>query len=104
MGMIANIYDWKLGNSSNGGISAKYKQVCVINVDGPFKPSPDTPAVRLIKLNTGNLVCVPLCLEDKWTMFGGAYIQTSDSRFATAVEKLSGYDHAFPVALHDRVE
>ncbi len=104
MGIIADIYDSPFGNCSNGGISAKYKQVCVINVDGPFKPTPDTPAVRLIKRSSGNLVCVPLGLEDKWTMFGGAYIETSDSQFTKAVEKLSGYDHAFPIALHDRVE
>ena len=104
MGILGHIYDSPLGNCSNGGISAKYKMVCVVNVDGPFEPTEDTPAVRLIKRSTGNLVCVPLGLEDKWTMFGGAYIYTSDSRFTKAVEQLSDYDHAFPVALHDRVE
>jgi len=104
MGILGNIYDWSLGNCSNDGISAKHTQVCVINVDGPFEPSQDTPAVRLIKRRTGNLVCEPVGLEDKWTMFGGAYVYTSDSRFTEAVERLSGYNHAFPVALHDRVE
>jgi len=43
-------------------------------------------------------------LEDKWTMFGGAFVYTGDSRFTAAVESLSGYNHSFPVALHDRVE
>ena len=76
MGMLARIYDCPLGNCSNGGISAKYKQVCVINVEGPFKPGLEIPAVRLIKRITGNVVCVPLGLEHKWTMFGGAYIDT----------------------------
>jgi hypothetical protein len=104
MGIIAHIYDSPMGNHSNDGISARHKQVCVVNVDGPFEPTPDTPAVRLTKRSTGNVVCVPLGLEDKWTMFGGAYIATSDSRFTKAVEKLSGYNHSFPVALHDRVE
>jgi hypothetical protein len=104
MGILGHIYDSPLGNCSNGGVSAKHTQVCVINVDGPFEPTQDTPAVRLIKRSTGNLVCVPVGLEDKWTMFGGAYVYTSDSRFTGAVERLSGYNHSFPVALHDRVE
>ncbi|SDG59812.1 hypothetical protein SAMN05216338_1001858 [Bradyrhizobium sp. Rc2d] len=104
MGLIAHIYDRPLGNCSNGGVSAKHRQVCVVNVDGPFEPTQDGPAVRLIKRSTGNLVCEPLGLENRWTMFGGAYVYTSDSRFTEAVEKLSGYNHAFPVALHNRVE
>jgi hypothetical protein len=37
-------------------------------------------------------------------MFGGAFVYTGDSRFTAAVESLSGYNHSFPVALHDRVE
>jgi len=105
MGMLAQIYDSPLGNCSNNGVSAKCKQVTVINVDGPFEPSDDAPAVKLIKRERiGNVVCVPVGLEGKWTMFGGAYITTSDSRFGEAVRKLSGYEHSFPVALHDRVE
>lgn len=104
MGFLGDIYDWSLGNCSNDGISAKHTQVCVINVDGPFEPSQDAPAVRLIKRSTGNLVCEPVGLEDRWTMFGGAFVYTGDSRFTEAVQRLSGYNHAFPVALHDRVE
>ena len=76
MGILGNIYDWSLGNCSNDGISAKHTQVCVINVDGPFEPSQDAPAVRLIKRSTGNLVCEPVGLEDRWTMFGGAFVYT----------------------------
>jgi hypothetical protein len=104
MGILADIYDSPLGNCSNGGVSANYTRVCVVNVAGPFKPNDETPAVCLIKRNTGNVVCVPIDLEDKWTTFGGAFVYTSDSRFTQAVERLSGYDHSFPVALHDRVE
>jgi hypothetical protein len=104
MGMLAQIYDSPLGNCSNNGVSAKFKSVCVINIEGPFDPSDDAPAVKLIKSRNGNLVCVPVGLEDKWTMFGGAYVTTSDSRFGAAVKRLSGYEHSFPVALHDRVE
>jgi len=105
MGMIAHVYDSPLGNCSNNGVSANFKQVCIVNVEGPFDPSDVAPAVRLIKReHAGNIVCIPLGLEGKLTMFGGAYVTTSDSRFGEAVRKLSGYEHSFPVALHDRVE
>lgn len=107
MGMIADIYDSPLGNASNKGISATHKKVCIVNVEGPWEPAPDRPAVKLIaRPNVGNVVCVPVDLLDagKWTMFGGAFVYTSDSRFGDAVKELSGYDFAFPVALHDRVE
>jgi hypothetical protein len=104
MGLLAWIYDSPLGNCSNKGLSSKFKEVCIVNVDGPFSPSEKTPAVRLVKRKWGNIVAIPVGLEDSGTMFGGAYVATSDSRFSQAVEKLSGYEHGFPVALHDRVE
>src|SRR4029077_1556808 len=104
MGLLAWVYDSPLGNCSNKGLSAKYKEVCIVNVEGPFEPKPNTPAVRLIKRKHGNVVCEPVGLDGKWTMFGGAFVHTSDSRFHEAVEELSGYRFGFPVALFDRVE
>lgn len=104
MGLLAYVYDSPLGNCSNKGLSSQFTRVCVVNVEGPFDPQPDMPAVKLVKRQYGNIVCVPVDLEGKWTMFGGAYVTTSDSRFNRAVEEMSGYAHGFPVALHDRVE
>ena len=104
MGLLACIYDSPLGNCSNKGISAKFKSVCIVNAEGPFEPSENAPAVTLVKRPYGNIVAIPVGLEGKWTMFGGAYVSTSDSRFGELVRKLSGYEHGFPVALHDRVE
>jgi len=103
MGMIAYVYDSPLGNCSNKGLSSKFKKVVVTNVEGPFDPGPDMPAVELVKLRWGNIVAKPVGLSGH-SMFGGAYIATSDARFNDAVAKLSGYEHSFPVALHDRVE
>jgi hypothetical protein len=60
MGLIAYIYESPLGNHSNGGVSAKHKKVCIANVDGPFEPNKKSPGVRLIRRETGNLICVPL--------------------------------------------
>jgi len=34
--------------NSNGGISAKYYKVVVIDMPGPFDPSADAPAVKLV--------------------------------------------------------
>lgn len=105
MGLIASIYKSGLGDCSNDGVSAHYDKVCIVNVPGPFKPTDDMPAVRLVKReHVGNVVCIPVGLEGKWTMFGGCYVETSDSRFHEAVRQLSGYKFGFPVALHDRVE
>jgi hypothetical protein len=108
MGMLAWIYKSPLGgNCSNNGISQTNQQVCIVNVDGPFEPSDDCPAVKLIKRDrVGNVVCVPVDLLTRgaWTMFGGSLIYTSDSRFSDAVAKLADYDFGFPVALHDRCE
>ncbi len=107
MGLLASIYQSPHGNSSNNGISARAQRVCIVNIPGPFEPSEDAPAVQLVKRpRAGNVVCIPVDLIDsgKWVMDGGALISTSDSRFHEAVAALSGYDHGFPVALHDRVE
>jgi len=104
MGMLASIYRSDLGDCSMKGVSSRATKVCVVNVDGPFEPSADAPAVRLVKRRYGNVVAIPVGLEDGQVMFGGTYVETSDSRFDEAVRNLSGYDFGFPVALHDRVE
>lgn len=104
MGINAEIFKWSLGDCSNKGISSKASAVCVVNADGPFDPNNDHPAVRLVKRKWGNVVAIPVGLDDTEVMFGGTYIASSDARFCRAVETLSGYDHSFPVALHDRVE
>ena len=107
MGLNTNIFRWSLGDCSNGGISGKYDQVCVINADGPFDPTPDCPAVELMTRNIGGVIyvrAVPVDIKDECHMHGGTFIYTSDSRFGDAVEKLTGRPHDGPVALHDRVE
>lgn len=104
MGMIAYIYRSGLGDCSNKGVSSKADKVCVVNVEGPFDPGPELPAVRLVKRKYGNVVAIPVGLAESGVMYGGTFIETSDGRFDKAVRELSGYDFGFPVALHDRVE
>jgi hypothetical protein len=105
MGIMAFVYDSPLGNCSNNGMSARHKEVCITNVEGPFVPTPDMPACKLVVRSTGNLICVPDDIPaGKWKMFGGAFVFTSDSRFSEKVRELTGYAYGFPVAIHDRVE
>jgi hypothetical protein len=105
MGLRVQIYKWSLGDCSNNGVSNRYDTLTLTNVEGPFEPSPDAPAAQLLQRSTGNLIIRPDEIpEGKWIMFGGAFASSSDSRFLDAVRKLSGYDHAFPVGIFDRVE
>lgn len=103
MGLLIDVFrPSSMYDCTNGGVSATAKRLCVVNVDGPFDPSEDAPAVKLQKgpLDTVNLVPVD---EDRWVAFGGNFGYTSDSRFQRAVESLIGVSHV-AVAIHDRVE
>lgn len=94
---------------TNGGVSSKVAQLTLINVGGPFNPSPDAPAAYLVKGNVpGAVKIVPAnaegAMDTRWLMFGGNYAGTSDSRFNEAVERLGGPRYGGPVAVHDRYE
>jgi len=87
--------------------------LCLVNVDGPAKPSPEQPAALLVKGNMPGLVkIVPAVLDDKnqyspeprWVMMGGNYAATSDSRFHEAVRKITGGASYGAVPIHDRIE
>ena len=62
MGMLASIYEPKdTGNSSNGGISEKAKSVVIVNVEGPFNPNENSPAVLLIA-HPASVGFAPICV------------------------------------------
>jgi len=107
MGLRASIYTNPLYvGCSNKGISERYTEVCVVNAEGPFEPKHDTPAVELVAMKLGNSVHVyarPVAFAKRHTMFGGAFISTSDSRFGEAVKNLGGVA-GVAIGLHDRVE
>lgn len=86
------------------GVSSRYTQLTVVNVDGPAEPSDDAPAVRLERGPMGSVRLVPEEAGDSWTMFGGNYGSTCDSRFSRAIESLLGHRFYGAVAIHDRVE
>lgn len=106
MGIIVSVYRNDLGDCTNGGMSSRVSQICVTNVEGPFKPSDDCPAFELLPGHVKNAArLVPLQTPSKQIgpMFGGNYGSTSDSRFGDAVRALTGA-HISIVPIHDRFE
>lgn len=107
MGLIVYVYknDGPLGDCSNDGVSSNNGTLCLTNVDGPFLPSDDCPAARLIKGHQRNTaMIVPTHLLGKTRMFGGAYASTCDSRFTYAVENITKSNFYGAIPIHDRVE
>lgn len=121
MGLIAEVLKGSSGSCSNGGISEQAEQVCIVNVEGPFGPREEAPAVLLLAGNVANTAkLVPAELEtgmqayggNRWKpvrggvgpMMGGCFAYTPDGRFSEAVAKLTGVAHSGPVPLHDRFE
>lgn len=118
MGMIVYVYrnhrdpdDWLGDNdATNGGVTnhkTGVHQLTLVNVDGPFDPTPDRPAAWLVPGNLNG--CAHIVPHDEytnktWTMFGGNYAGTCDSRFREAVEKITGARFYGTVPIHDRVE
>lgn len=115
MGMIVSVLrNAELGDCTNGGITGKVSRLCVVNVEGPFEPREDMPAVMLVENAHSTCKIVPAEKVSgmdghwrpikKWWMMGGNYATTSDSRFSKAVEKLLGHTFYGAVAVHDRTE
>jgi hypothetical protein len=107
MGLNAYIYKHDGEDYSNNGISARVNQVCLVNVDGPFDPDEEHPAVFLLAghLNgTARIVPCEAAYAGLQVMADGCYVATSDSRFSEAIEKMLGHRFYGAVPLHDRVE
>ena len=105
MGLNAYIYKHNGEDFSNGGVSSRFNEVCLVNVAGPSEPDDQHPACVLnVGRQEGTVRVFPLETVGKWAMAGGCYVGTSDSRFGEAIEKLLGHRFYGAVALHDRVE
>jgi len=99
-GLLCFIFHDHLGNSSNGGISSRCKEVVLLDAADVFDATAERPAVRLVR--RGNYTIAVPVMEPHGKligpMFGGCFIHTCDSRF----RKFVGHD--YPVPLHDRWE
>lgn len=105
MGLIVNVYRNSSGyDCTANGASSKVDSFTVVNVDGPFEPTPERPAMILQEgYVRGSVQLVPEALVNKRPMFGGNYAGTSDSRFSRAVGELLGVRMDI-VGIFDRVE
>lgn len=105
MGLTVYVYRDTLGDCTNGGISSKCDQLTLVNVEGPFQPTPEAPAALLDSHIPGLLRIVPSPVSaTRHFSFGGNFAATSDSRFSEACERLSDQRFYGAVAIHDRTE
>jgi hypothetical protein len=109
MGMTVSVFRWGLGDCTNGGVSAVAGSLCVVNVPGPFNPSPALPAVELVEGPGGRGHAILRPVEAKkrgmvGPMFGGNYAETSDGRFTEALRELTGAKFYGAVPIFDRYE
>ena len=107
MGLILSVYTDKGSNRdcTCNGVTNRFDRLCVVNVDGPFEPSNDCPAVVLKRgALDGIAILRPVEAKSRHTMFGGNYASTSDSRFSNAIEAITGQRFYGAVAVHDRIE
>ena len=110
MGLHIEVYKNGKWDCTNGGVTSKdIKGLCITNCSGPFSPSEEYPEALLVpQKNMGRITVkiVPVSEIEKgsWTMFGGHYGATSDSRFSEKVEEFMGSAFYGAVPIHDRVE
>jgi hypothetical protein len=106
MGLIISVYrPADLGDCTLNGVSGQFASLTLINVDGPFDPTPEHPAAWLVRGNlpyTVKIVVVDPATATRRPMFGGNYGGTSDSRFNDAVKSITGHPGLAPI--HDRYE
>ena len=111
-GLIVSVLRNGLGDFTRGGPSAHYQKLTVVNVDGPFGPTDDRPAVMLLQGpgRDPNPILVPAIKDTSgnwhrapgWWMAGGNYA-TGDSRFSEALGRL-GATRSMAPKVHDRIE
>jgi len=104
MGMLTFVLRGTHGDTTNNGVSNRYNQFAVVNIEGPFDESTTTPGMRLEVDGRSNPKLIPTNIpEGTHVMFGGNYAGTSDSRWSQELRKLLGYDPRV-VPIFDRVE
>lgn len=97
-GILVHVLRSALGDTTNGGVTSKFHTFVLVGAGIPevFEANEGTPAILLEKNGRFGYRAVPVNSEGKWTMFGGNYIDSSDSRFRA----ISGG----PIPAHDRIE
>ena len=102
MGLIIEVYRAADRDCTAGGISSNHNGLTLIDAAGPFDPSDEYPAVKLVTRQIAGREykhlepVAPVPSGGTGYMFGGNYGATSDSRFRAISQ--------YPLAIHDRVE
>ena len=116
MGLFIQVYRPFLDgcDCTNGGVSAEAHTLCLVNAEGPARPSTNIPAVALVPGNVPDSVkIVPLDDQgqprSRGTMFGGNLALSEDSRFGELVRTMLHPIAASAVlsggvSIHDRIE
>jgi len=99
MGIRANVYSRNGADTTNGGLTSRTDSVVIVNSEGPFEATEDSPAVRITEKTVWGETykyAVPVDTPEgkKGPMFGGNFIYSSDSRFPSDS----------PIRVHDRFE
>ncbi len=81
---------------TNEGVTSKYDKFILVGEGVPelFEPSEDTPVLELKKKFYGREYIHASPITERYTMFGGNFVYSSDSRFPSD----------YPIPVHDRVE
>ncbi len=98
MGLIVSIYRGEYDSELN--VFYGKKSVTVTNISGPFTPTEDRPAAKLVEISSGWII-VPDDNQANATgpqMSGGTFAASSDSRFWEATRQYGA------ISIHDRRE
>jgi len=106
------VYRHGKSDCTNNGVSARYDSLYVVaehvtlaDVEEFCKENPTYKVEQFVKvdyefLDSHNYLRLdPINKGNKWNMFGGNYLASSDSRFKEFVN-----GSKYPVAIHDRYE
>lgn len=101
-GMTVQVYRNACGwECTNGGPSSRFHTFCLTGPGVPqlFEPSADVPELVLVidqccGVERQRAIPREMLDADLWTMFGGNFVYSSDSRFPSRA----------PIKVHDRVE
>ena len=88
MGMYVDVYKNMGPDCSMNGITCKNNALCLINVRGPWEPSDKIPGAFLAKgnlPNTAKVIPSNINKNKTWSMFGGNFVYSSDSRFNESI-------------------
>lgn len=104
--LSVNVYKFPLGDCTNGGVSGKFSTLLIPCDDGNETVDLDNPpenfciVEKRILWGDKHYYIVPYALKQskRWTMMGGNFAFTPDSRFKECAESWQ------PLPIHDRVE